>query len=667
MKSSILDKLSAHGISRRQFLKLAGIAGVITVPVALSYRWLADDSENLPPTQSPYATDPSWSATAPAPILLAIDDRSDNPFGAYLAEILRAEGLNFFRTTRLSTLDTATLASFPLTILSDGTLTRAESEMFSAYVAAGGKLIAMRPEASALFGVESINGTATSQNIKIESRFAGLTNSPLQIHDSAKIYRTAGAQIVAWLTNESGTQTDSPAVTLNRFGNGQAAAWAFDLARSIAYARQGNPAWANQERDGREGIRAVDAFVDWIDLNRIQIPQADEQMRLLSRLIGVMLADTMPLPRLWYLPNSVDCLLIMTGDAHQAPAETIAQVLSRVERYGGRMSVYYTPALWSGWRRMVFKAGGADALALVGGQWIEPTPTQVAEWRARGHEFGFHPYVEEGLESGYRRYWQEFVAHGYKPVSPTVRTHRILWTGWVETARAQAQLGLRMNLDYYHYGTAFRRASGDWAYGYFSGSGLPMKFVDEQGRILNIYQQTTQLVDEHFFKMTWGGGWANLNGESAIAVSKDIIDGSLRGATAAVGMQSHIDPFAAGGEFAANAMTWLEGTLAYAAAKNVPIWSAERWLNFSDTRHDAAFENVNWDSTARRLSMRLSSRGAQDANIDVMIPLRFNNTRVTQVQMDGQITTPRVRKMGSEEFVCVAVPVGSRSITAIFE
>lgn len=639
----------------------------MTVPVALGYRWLADDSENLPPTQSPYATDPSWSSTAPAPILLAINDRSDHPFGTYLAEILRAEGLNFFRTVRLSALDAATLASFSLVILSDGTLTRAESEMFSAYVSAGGKLIAMRPEASALFGVESISGTAPNQNIKIESRFAGLVNTPLQIHASAKIYRTAGAQVVAWLTNDSGTQTDSPAVTLNRFGKGQAAAWSFDLAQSIAYARQGNPAWANQERDGREGIRAVDAFVDQIDLNRIQIPQADEQMRLLSRLIGVMLADMMPLPRLWYLPNGADCLLIVTGDAHQTPAEIIAQVLSRVERYDGRMSVYYTPALWSGWRRAVFKAGGADALALVGGQLLEPTPTQVAQWRVRGHEFGFHPYVEEGLESGYRRYWQEFVAHGYKPVSPTVRTHRILWTGWVETARVQAQLGLRMNLDYYHYGTAFRRASGDWAYGYFSGSGLPMKFIDEQGRILDIYQQTTQLVDEHFFKMTWGGGWANLNGESAIAVSKEMIDASLRGATAAVGMQSHLDPFAAGGEFAVNAMTWLEGTLAYAAAKNVPIWSAERWLNFCDARHDATFENIVWDSSARQLSLRLSSRGTHEANIDVMIPLHFNNTRVKQVAVDGQIAAQRIRKIGNEEFVCAAVRVGSRSITANFE
>ena len=31
---------------------------------------------------------------------------------------------------------------------------------------------------------------------------------------------------------------------------GEAAAFAFDLNRSIVYTRQGNPAWASQNRDG---------------------------------------------------------------------------------------------------------------------------------------------------------------------------------------------------------------------------------------------------------------------------------------------------------------------------------------------------------------------------------------------------------------------------------
>ena len=74
--------------------------------------------------------------------------------------------------------------------------------------------------------------------------------------------------------------TDFPAVTLRGYGQGQAALWAFALARSVALTRQANPAWANQECDGGLGIRAADMFKGWIDLDRIHILQADEQQRL---------------------------------------------------------------------------------------------------------------------------------------------------------------------------------------------------------------------------------------------------------------------------------------------------------------------------------------------------------------------------------------------------
>jgi hypothetical protein len=47
----------------------------------------------------------------------------------------------------------------------------------------------------------------------------------------------------------------------DRRTGGQAAAFTFDLARSIVQTRQGNPAWAGQERDGQPGpIRSNDLF-----------------------------------------------------------------------------------------------------------------------------------------------------------------------------------------------------------------------------------------------------------------------------------------------------------------------------------------------------------------------------------------------------------------------
>ena len=68
-------------------------------------------------------------------------------------------------------------------------------------------------------------------------------------------------------------------MTLRQVGSngGSAAAFSYDLARSVVYTRQGNPAWAGEDRDGIGPIRADDLFFgckagdpqpDWVDLEQ---------------------------------------------------------------------------------------------------------------------------------------------------------------------------------------------------------------------------------------------------------------------------------------------------------------------------------------------------------------------------------------------------------------
>ncbi len=117
-------------------------------------------------------------------------------------------------------------------------------------------------------------------------------------------------------------------MTLRSVGanGGQAAAFTYDLARSVVYTRQGNPAWAGQSRDGQAGpIRSDNLFFgdaagdpqpDWVDRDKVAIPQADEQQRLLANLIGEMNVDRKPLPRFWYFPRGEKAVVVMTGDDH---------------------------------------------------------------------------------------------------------------------------------------------------------------------------------------------------------------------------------------------------------------------------------------------------------------------------------------------------------------
>jgi hypothetical protein len=226
------------------------------------------------------------------------------------------------------------------------------------------------------------------------------------------------------------------------------------------------------------------------------------------------------------------------------------------------------------------------------------TPSHIAGWRARGHEFTLHPYVgadgtrvgylggelaATSLNMGWRRYWQEFTGFGYGPLSPTVRTRCIRWAGWVEGARLQAACGMWLHLDYYHWGPALQKETGEWAYGHFTGSGPPMKFVDEQGRILNIYQQLTQLADDHLLDVLYGsetwGGPVRLSAEAALQVSQTLLRRSLiDGCAIAANFHSnlfYVHPIAVDEpSYTIRAAQWLEGTLDYASGQGIPILSA---------------------------------------------------------------------------------------------
>jgi hypothetical protein len=410
----------------------------------------------------------------------------------------------------------------------------------------------------------------------------------------------------------------------------------------------------------------------WVNLDRLSIPQADEQQRLLANLLSYLCQDARPLPRIWYFPGTAPSMLIATGDSHGNSPAAIEQVLSRVEERGGHMSIYYTAYPSSDLKRVAKNAMlPLTKLPLAGDffarQYSSPTPTQVTEWRHRGHEFALHPYVEDGIETGWLRYWEEFTGQGYGPVPPTTRTHRVLWEGWVETARLQASYGIRLNLDSYHLGPAFRTDTGEWKYGFFTGSSLPMRFVDEQGHLLDIYQQATLLADEHLLAMPWVGGEVPaLAAAEAVEVSKVLIRQSLDGAYSAITTQFHVDPYAIGGQAASDAAHWLEGTLDYAAAEGIPIWSALEWLRFTEIRQNASLTNLEWHPARQRLSFELEAQAAPDLALAVMLPMNHASCRLAQVEVDGLGVQYQERMVGGVSYASISTPAGPHRIAVSY-
>src|SRR5262249_23959307 len=147
--------------------------------------------------------------------------------------------------------------------------------------------------------------------------------------------------------------------------------WAYDPARSIVYTRQGNPGNAS-DRDGSPPYRTEDIFYNAIDKDKVNIPYADVQMRMLGRAISDVLADTMPVPRLWYFPSANRTLMVITSDSHVNPQSYFDNVMASVEARGVHDSIYIY--------------GGAD-----------PSVSSTQTWRSHGREVGMHP---AGFQNG---------------------------------------------------------------------------------------------------------------------------------------------------------------------------------------------------------------------------------------------------------------------------
>ncbi len=500
-----------------------------------------------------------------SPILVLIDPETSDRFGIYTCEILRAEGIYCFQVSRLDEMTSDLLGDYGLVILTETEVTTAQAAILDAYVDEGGRLIAFRPDQKInhLFGMVASGYWVEDGYLRLVPGTPvqeGLTLESMQIHGTANGYCIVSKQAVpvATLFSDSATPTSYPAVVSHSYGKGKAVAFAYNLPKNIAYTRQGNPAWAGQERDGILGIRAAEMYLGWVDTSKNHFNQADVQMQLLSHLIEDLFQDREPLPRLWYFPGNNKCLVMLTGDGEDAQLADFKAHLADIESKGARMTIY-------------LKDPSIPA-------------AEVAKWVSTGHEIACHfDDTAEATQPTYDRMYfiacdamtSHLHAYGYSP--RTVRNHWIVWVGWTEQAAIEAELGIGLDCNLYHYDQGSSHGSYLGGVGNFTGSGLPMKFVDKGGQVIDIYQSLTQLPDEQWLEENFYGCF------------KTLIDRSLDAeAYTFMNVNFHTD-------------RWQEWSrkpgldmLDYANRRGVPVWTAEHTLNFLKAREAASIHDIRW-------------------------------------------------------------------------
>lgn len=575
------------------------------------------------------------------PILVVTSGKSN--FGLYYAEILRNEGFNLFSVADISSVTSSMLDEHDVVILAKMPLTSDQAAMFTDWVNAGGNLIAMdpAPQLASLLGITPTSGTLSNGYLLIDTSTkvgAGIVGETIQFHGTAQQSTLSGASALATLYSTATTPTSYPAVTIRSVGpnGGQAAAFMFDLATSIVYTRQGNPAWIGQERDGFPPQRSNDMFYgpaafdpqpDWVDKSKIEIPQADEQQRFFANLIIEMNSDRKPLPRFWYLPHGHKAAVVMTGDDHANNGTT-----PRFNQYLAASPPGCSLEDWECVRGTSYLWVGTPM-----------NPADALAFDAAGFEIGLHVntgcgnYTRESLESAYQSQIAQFQAD-FPGLSPLVtqRHHCIVFSDWASGPKVQLSHGMRLDTNYYYW-------PENWVNdvpGHFTGSAMPMRFADLDGSLIDVYQAVTQMTDE--------------SGQEYPFTIETFLDRAL--------FDEHYGVYTINAHTDQAQIIESDATVAAALERGVPVVSARQMLTWLDGRNSSAFTSLSWTNGVLDFDV---VQGAGARGLRALLPYRAGNMALSTISRGGSDVSFEVIPVKGLEYA--SFPVSSGSYVATYQ
>jgi hypothetical protein len=586
---------------------------------------------------TPLASDFTWSFTTaplPSPLPILVITRSGNKFTQYYQEILRAEGFNNFNAIDMLNVTDAALAQYDVAILGEMPLTASQVTMLSNWVGSGGNLIAMRPDKqlASLLGISDAASVRSDAYLLVntaQAPGAGIVNQTIQYHGAADLYTLTGATQVAAIYSGPSQSTSNPAVTLRSVGTngGQAAAFTFDLARSIVFTRQGNPAWAGQERDGLAPIRPNDLFFpDYVNLDKAAIPQADELQRLLGNMILSMNLDRRPLPRFWYLPSMKKAVIMMTGDDHGTPEGTKSTFDTLIAESAPGCSV----ANWGCYRATswLYTESGL-------------TNSQALAYQNQGFEMGVHVntncanWTPLTLDNFFATDLSSFAAkYTNLPAQKTNRTHCIAWSDWATQPKVEFNHGIRLDETYYYWPASWVQNRP----GFMTGSGFPMRYADLDGAVIDVYQAPTHLVNE--------------NGITYPEGINSMLDKAL-------GPEGYYGVFGTHYDYSDSFDTQL---LNSAKARNVSMISAQQLLTWLDGRNSSSFGAPTWNGTQLGFSITV---GAGANNLFAMVPNQIPGRHLGSLTINGSPVSFTVETIKGRSYATFRAANGNAVATYI--
>ncbi len=578
-----------------------------------------------------------------------------NGFSQYYAEILRNEGFNEFTVFDSSKVDATTLQGCDVALLGQVPLDDRQVLATAKWVSEGGNLIAMRPDSriASAFGLSAENAGRQASSLNdaymaidtAASAGAGLVKETIQFHGSADKYILREGSALAMLYRDAKSSTPFPAVWVKKFGRGNVVFFSYDLARSVIYTRQGNPLWSGLERDGISPVRPDDLFYgasstdpqpDWVDPEKLDIPQADEQQRLLANVITLVNLEKKPLPHFWYLPRGIKAAIVMTGDDHGSGG-----TVGRFESYLKKSPPDCSLENWGCIR--------ATSNIFVGAI----SSSEAASFANQGFEIALHvnagctdwptdairqsdgtlnrQVVRAAVDSIYDHQLAAFAARYPGVPSPvTSRIDCITWSDFDTLPQVELDHGIRFDTNYYFWPPQWVRNRP----GFFTGSGMPMRFAKRDGSIIDVYQAATQMTDES--KQVYPFTIDTL-------LSKALGDSEYYGVFT---VNMHNDrPNSLGAD----------AVIASALYRHVPVVSAAQMLKWLDGRNASSFQNLTWADGQLGFTTVVGTGGN---GIQALLPVASNAGELVALTCDGRDVKRELRTIAGLKYAAFSAALG---------
>ena len=306
-------------------------------------------------------------------------------------------------------------------------------------------------------------------------------------------------------------------------------------------------------------------------MNKVHIPHADEQQRLLANVVLYMNRDRSRCRDSAYCRAAPGCRR-HDRDEHGS------------NNFIGRLPDLYNSPVNSPPGCSVEDWQCTRATAYIYGL-TAVSPQTITQLAQQGFEIAMHPtttgqpggctdFTAASLNAAFTTQLQQFAQLSIAPPR-TSRTHCVVWSDYTTQAEIELQHNIRLDTTYYAWPPEFIQNRP----GFFTGAAMPMRFAKATGEMLDIYQATTQMTDE--------------SAQSYPETIQVLIDRAL-------GPDGYFGVFTANmhSDFASGSSTnFAADIVAAARSQQVPVVSAAQMLDWLDGRNQSAFGSIAWNGS----------------------------------------------------------------------